>query len=462
MIENNKKYFFCGIGGAGMNPLAHLLSLDNNIVEGSDSCNQKTLENLKKNNVKCYLGHSSKNINNVDVFVYSTAISPDNVEMKFATDNGIKCLHRADILAQIVNDKRGITIAGTHGKTTTSALTAFLLEKGGLEPTAVIGGYVPDFKGYHRVGNGNWIVAESDESDGSFIKLKSEIGVVLNIDSDHLDHYKDLDEIILAFEKYVSQIKNDGTLVYNSDDKNVFNLISHLKIKKVGYSIEKKSDFFADNISINSLNSSFTVSENNISYDVELNLPGIFNVSNAMAAIASARLAGVSIENIKKGCREFNGIFRRFQFLGKFFNADIVDDYAHHPNEIKAIKNIVDKIDKRTVAVFQPHRFSRTKSLFFDFVDVLSTFDTLIITDVCAASEKNIDFSSKKLFHEIYKFNKNVVFVKKLDHIKKHLIKLVHQYDLILFMGAGTISKTAHDLVTHSSYNGKKSDCYEA
>ena len=176
MVENRKKYFFCGIGGAGMSPLAHLLAAENHIVVGSDSTEQKTLDGLRKNNIQCYVGHNAGNLNDVDVFVYSSAISNENVELQFAKNNGIKCLHRADILAQLVNNKKGITIAGTHGKTTTSALAAFLLYKGGLDPAAAIGGYLPDFNGYHRLGAGEWIVAESDESDGSFKKLKSEIG----------------------------------------------------------------------------------------------------------------------------------------------------------------------------------------------------------------------------------------------------------------------------------------------
>ena len=449
MSENKKKYFFCGIGGAGMSPLAHLLAAENLIVAGSDSTEQKTLDGLRKNNIKCYVGHNAENLNDVDVFVYSSAISNENVELQFAKNNGIKCLHRADILAQLVNNKKGITIAGTHGKTTTSALAAFLLYKGGLDPAAAIGGYLPDFNGYHRLGAGEWIVAESDESDGSFKKLKSEIGVVLNIDLDHLDFYKDLDEIILAFKKYISEIKKGGTLIYNWDDKNVSNLIPELNIKTVGYSIKNESDFFAKNILQSPLSSTFKVCEKDIEYDVELNLPGEFNVSNAMAAIAAARCAGVSVKDVKRGCREFKGIFRRFQFLGNFLDADVIDDYAHHPEEIKAIKKITDKIGKNTIAVFQPHRYTRTKRLINEFVDVLSSFDNLILTDIFAASEKETDFSGKILYEKILGKNKNIniLFVEELDDIKGELNKLVKKGDLILFMGAGTISKVAHELV---------------
>jgi len=306
-----------------------------------------------------------------------------------------------------------------------------------------------DFNGYHRLGKSEWFVAESDESDGSFRKLKSEIGVVLNIDSDHLDFYKNLDEIILAFKFYISEIKNNGTLIYNSDDKNINNLISQLKIKTIGYSIKNKADFFAKNILINPFNSTFKVCEKDAEFDIVLNLPGKFNVSNAMAAIAVARQAGVSIKDIQIGCKEFKGVYRRFQLIGKFLNADVVDDYAHHPEEIKAIKKITDKIGKNTIAVFQPHRFSRTKSLIDQFVDVLSSFDNLILTDIFAASEKENDLSGKVLFEKIIekRKNKNVVFVKNLNDIKVELNKLVQKDDLILFMGAGSISKTAHELV---------------
>jgi len=449
MAENIKKYFFCGIGGVGMSPLAHLIADEKNIVEGSDSNDQKTISNLRKKNIKCYIGHKAENINDVDYFVYSTAISNENVELQFAKNNNIKCLHRADVLAKLVNNQKGITIAGTHGKTTTSALTAFLLYKGGLDPTAAIGGFLPDFNGYHRIGKSDWIVAESDESDASFKKLKSQIGVVLNIDSDHLDFYKNLDEIIDAFKFYISEIKKNGTLIFNCDDDNITKLIPELNIKTVGYSIKNEADFFAKNIFINPLNSTFKVCEKETEYNIELSLPGEFNVSNAMAAIAAAREAGVAIKDIQKGCKEFKGIFRRFQMIGKFLDADVVDDYAHHPEEIKAVKKITDKIGKNTIAVFQPHRFTRTKSFINQFVDALSSFDSLILTDIFAASEKETDFSGKILFEEVLKKskNKNVVFVKNLTDINDELNKIVKKDDLILFMGAGTISKTAHELV---------------
>ncbi len=447
MSGDRKKYFFCGIGGAGMSPLAHLIAAEKHIVEGSDSTEQKTLEGLRGQGIKCYVGHAAENLNNVDVFVYGSAISNDNVEFQFAKKNGIECLHRADILAQLVNNQIGITIAGTHGKTTTSALTAFLLYKGGLNPAAAIGGYLPDFNGYHRLGDSEWIVAESDESDGSFKKLKSAIGVVLNIDSDHLDFYKDLNEIILSFQEYISKIKKAGTLIYNSDDEIVCELIPELKIKTVGYSILRESDFYAKNILIKSFSSTFKVCETETEYDIELNLPGEFNVSNGMAAIAVARCVGVSVEAVQKGCQEFKGINRRFQVIGKYLEAEVIDDYAHHPQEIKAIKKITDKIGKPTIGVFQPHRYTRTKSLLKEFVDVLSSFDKLILTDIFAASETEIGFSGKMLYKEVLKKNKNVLFVEKLDDIKGELNKLVQKDDLILFMGAGSISKTAHELV---------------
>jgi len=430
-----------------MSPLAHLLAAQNYTVEGSDSTDQKTLDGLRAKGIKCYVGHNAENINNVDAFVYSSAISNDNVEFQFAKKNGIPCLHRADILAQLVNNQKGITIAGTHGKTTTSALTAFLLYKGGLEPAAAIGGYVPDFEGYHRLGTGGWFVAETDESDGSFQKLKSEIAVVLNIDSDHLDFYKGLDDIILSFQEYVYKIKKGGTLIYNSDDDNVAELMVKSGIQIVGYSIIRESDFYAKNIVIKPFNSFFKVCEKEKEYDIELNLPGKFNVSNALAAIAAARRAGVSIESVQQGCREFKGINRRFQRLGNYLEAEVIDDYAHHPREIKAVKNIADKIGKPLICIFQPHRYTRTKSLINEFVDVLSSFDNLILTDIYAASETDAGFSGKMLYEKVKKKNSNVLFVEKLDEIQEKLNGLIHKGDLILFLGAGSISKMAHELV---------------
>jgi len=432
-----------------MSPLAHMMFAENYFVEGSDSVEQKTLVGLRDKGIKCFVGHKTENLKDVDVFVYSSAISEDNVELQFAKNNGIECLHRADVLARLVNNQRGITIAGTHGKTTVSALTAFLLSVGGLDPSAAIGGYVPDFKGYHRLGKSGWFVAEADESDGSFLKLKSEIAVVLNIDSDHLDFYKGLDDIILAFEKYISGIKKDGILVYNCDDENVSKLASNLNIKTVGYSVLKETDFYAQDIIAKPICSTFSVREKEADYEVELNIPGDFNISNALAAIAAARKAGATVGAVQKGCREFTGVNRRFQRIGNYKGAEVIDDYAHHPREIKAVKNIADKTGKNYICIFQPHRYTRTKKLLNEFVEALSSFDNLILTDIYAASETDPDFSGEKLFEKIKEKNNNVLFVKNLEDIKSELNGLVNEVDLLLFLGAGSISKAAHKMINN-------------
>jgi UDP-N-acetylmuramate--alanine ligase len=448
-VEPGTRYFFCGIGGAGMNPLAHLLVKKNIRVSGSDYTESGVLESLRLAGITCYVGHDSAHVGDVDVFVYSSAIPDDNPELQVAQEKGILCVHRSDVLAQMVNGARGVTIAGTHGKTTVSALAALMFVEGGLDPVAVIGGFVPAFNGYHRYGAGEWIVIESDESDGSFQKLESEIAVVLNIDTDHMDYYDSLESIVDAFSVYVSKVKPGGTLVYNADDPYVCAACRHVNdlVGMVSCSLEKTADFTASDIQLNPWSSCFTVKEAREEYRVTLGVPGKHNVMNALQAIAAARSAGVSVEAVMLACREFHGVHRRFQVLGTYREATVIDDYAHHPREITATLAAAATLGRPVLTVFQPHRYSRTEKLMQEFVDVLGAVDRLILTDIYSASEQDTGMTGRMLYDQLAGLRNDIAYVEDLALLPDMIAENIHPGDVILFLGAGSISHVAHALV---------------
>jgi len=434
-----------------MNPMAHLLALSGADVSGSDCVEKSVLDDLRAHGVKCFVGHNADNVGNADVFIYSTAIKQDNPELIRAKEKNIKLLHRAELLANLVNNSRGVNIAGSHGKTTVSALTTVIFDAAELDPTAVVGGYIQKFGAYYKNGNSDWVVVETDESDGSFQIFDSEIAVVLNIDTDHMDYYKDLNALIKAFGNFISKIKPEGTLVYNADDENVKKTIAEYAACKnlISCSVKSNADYTASDIKLNKHSSEFTVRENKSGnkFEITLNVPGEHNVLNALQAIAAARTAGASIPAIQKGCKLFNGVDRRFQSLGKFCGADVIDDYAHHPREIEATLKTAKKINKKIVTVFQPHRFTRTEKLFDEFTDVLGKCGELILTDIYSAGEKPGEVTGETLFESVRKINNQAKYVKELNNIPEKLKEIISPDSIILFLGAGTISNLAHKII---------------
>lgn len=450
--DKSANCFFCGIGGVGMNPLAHLLALRGARVSGSDAVEKKALDDLRKNGVRCFVGHNTKNINGADVFVYSTAIKKDNPEFIRAKENKLTFIHRAELLAKLVNNYKGICIAGSHGKTTVSAMTSVLFEAAGLDPTAVVGGYIQKFNAYYKNGKSDWVVVETDESDGSFQLFNSEIAVILNIDTDHLDYYKNLDELIRCFGNFIKKIKPNGTLIFNADDPNTCLAVEKFAEGKKLISCSRRkndADFFASDIYLSENSSEFIVTEKttNIKYKIQLNTPGEHNVLNAVHAIAAARVAGATVEAVREGCSLFTGVNRRFQLIGKFRGADVIDDYAHHPAEIQAVLKTARNLGKKIITVFQPHRFTRTEKLFNEFVDALSNCENLILTDIYSAGEKKGSVTGKMLYDAVAKKNETALFIEKLEDVPRALLKKADEKTVILFLGAGTISNLAHKIV---------------
>ena len=449
--NENAKCFFCGIGGVGMNPMAHLLALRGANVSGSDCIEKPVLDALRNHGVNCFAEHRAENVNDADVFIYSTAIKSDNPELIYAKKNNIKCLHRAELLANLVNNSRGVNIAGSHGKTTVSALTAVIFDAAGLDPTAVVGGYIQKFNAYYKNGKSDWVVVETDESDGSFQIFNSEIAIVLNIDTDHMDYYEDINALIKAFGKFISNVKPEGVLIYNADDENVKTAVAKYASgkKMISCSVDCSADYNALNIKLNKHSSEFLVHESNTEneFKIILNVPGEHNVLNALQAIAAARIAGASISSVQKGCKLFEGVNRRFQFIGRFCGANVIDDYAHHPREIEATLQTANALGKPVVTIFQPHRFTRTEKLFNEFTDVLGKSGKLILTDIYSAGEEPAGVTGEALYKSVREINDNAVYVKELNDIPAILKQIVSPDATILFLGAGTISNLAHSIV---------------
>jgi UDP-N-acetylmuramate--alanine ligase len=444
-----RRYFLCGIGGAGMNPLAHVLAARGALVSGSDACAQKSTEMLRAAGIACAIGHAAGQVRGADVFVYSSAIADDNPEFHYARAHGIACLHRAHVLAQLVNQARGITVAGTHGKTTTTALLALMLTTAGFDPTAVVGGVVPAFNAYHRLGQADWFVVETDESDGSFQLFDSSLAVLLNIDADHLDYYPDLAAIEAACARYVARIKPGGTLVYNADDAHATAVaatapahVAHLACSCTG-----PASFRAQHVVLQPWSSTFRVSEAGATYPVTVGVPGQHNVSNALQALAAARSIGVPVDAVQRACAAFHGVQRRFQVLGTCQGATIMDDYAHHPREIEATLRAARALGQPLLVVFQPHRFTRTAKLLDDFVRVLGGLDRLILTEIFSASETPGAVTGRTLFDRVRAGAPQTQYVADIAAVPDAVRRACRAGDLVLFLGAGTISAAAQQLI---------------
>jgi len=448
-IHPGARWFFSGIGGVGMNPLAHLFARRGMQVVGSDCAAQKTLDPLRAAGITCYVGHDAAHVEDADLFVYSTAIAQDNPEFVRARERGIPCLHRSLALALLVNNSHGVTIAGTHGKTTTAAMTAILFAAAGLDPTAVIGGFVPQFNAYFRDGHGPHVIAESDESDGSFDRLVSSIALMLNIDADHLDFYPNIEAIETAFCRFLANVRPDGTVIYNADDPRVCHAVASAPAAaaRVSCALDARADFTASGIRLLPWSSEFTVHGGGSEFPVTLGTPGRHNVLNALHAIAAARVAGVSIESILASLPSFHGVHRRFQLIGEFNGAAVIDDYAHHPCEIAATHAAARGLGRPILAVFQPHRFSRTRKLLDEFTDVLGSFDRLILTDIFAASEHPSDVSGQTLFDRVRSRTPGTQYIPRVEDLLPAVAAAVRPGDVVLFIGAGSISAAAHALV---------------
>ncbi len=453
MISNNKKIkiHFIGIGGIGMSGIAELMHKIGYTVLGSDNNESENVKRLKSIGINVKIGHSKKNLQDVNAVVFSSAIKKNNPEILKAKKNNIPIVSRADMLGELMKNKKCIAVAGSHGKTTTTSLVGNILELGKLDPTIVNGGIINSLSKNNKFGKGEWMVVEADESDGSFLKLPHQISIITNLDIEHLDFYKTKKNLFLAFEQFIMNLPFYGIAIVNNDDKNLKTIVSKNRTRKIiTYSRKNKyADIFIDKIifkkeySIFSLKFNIPIQNISGSHSYKIKAIGLHNVLNGTASIIAGLSAGVKNTYIKKALSNYIGVKRRFSNLGNVNSSIIFDDYAHHPTEIAATLSGAKQINKNIIVVFQPHRYSRTKILFNEFIFVLSKIKKLYLLDTYSAGEKKIKgFESIDLFSNLIKINKNIVYVGKKS-LNKLIYRETSQKNIIIFMGAGSISKKA-------------------
>jgi len=448
IFKMNKKEctHFVGIGGVGMSGIARIMLELGYDVSGSDLKKSVITKRLENIGARIYLGHHEDNIkNDVKAVVISSAIPANNSEVVKAKSLGIPVIQRAEMLGELMKRQRGIAIAGAHGKTTTSSMLAFVFEKSNYDPTVVIGGELNDIGGNAKLGSGEYIIAEADESDGSFLKLSPSITVVTNIEDDHLDYYGTREQINKAFYEFIVNTPTDGFAVLCVDSLGVKQLLPQLegKVKLIKYGLFDGADYIAKDILLDGLQTKFTVENKaNILGEVHLNVPGKHNICNALAAVAVGVECGLAFDDIAKSLMEFHGVHRRFQKIGECGGVSVFDDYAHHPSELKAALEAANTLKpRRVIGVFQPHRYSRTEFLKSEFGTAFEKADILVVTKIYSAGEKPIQgVSAQLIVKEVEKqTGKKVNFVANKDDVAQKLVKIVKPGDLVLTMGAGNI-----------------------
>lgn len=462
-----KKYHihFVGIGGIGMSGIAELLLNLGYKVSGTDTASTDITDRLKSLGGTVYKGHHGSRIEGADVVVISSAISPDNPEVIAAAQASVPVIPRAEMLAELMRLKYSIAVAGAHGKTTTTSLIASVLAKGGLDPTVVIGGKLKSIGSNALLGQGNFIVAEADESDGSFLKYSPAIAVVTNIDREHLDFYKDIDDIKNAFIAFIDRIPFYGLVVLCLDNEFVQDIIPKIKKRCTTYGMSSQADFHAKNISIEGLKSRYKVYRHGKALgEITLNLPGIHNVYNSLAGIAVGMELDIPFDLIKNALETFQGVQRRLEIKGEAKGIAVIDDYGHHPTEIKTTLQAVKESwpDRRVVVVFQPHRYTRTKALFDDFTRAFYQSDHLVILPVYSAGEKMIEgVDSVSLCEGITSHgHKEVIYIEGHESAVTYLNRELRENDILLTLGAGDVWKVGmavlDSLMKRKKRNAKK------
>jgi UDP-N-acetylmuramate--alanine ligase len=452
---------FIGIGGVGMSGIAEVLQNLTYKVSGSDIADSVTLRRLSQLNIKTFIGHDAKNLQNVDVVVISSAVKHDNPEVIEAKRLNIPVVPRAVMLAELMRMKQGIAIAGTHGKTTTTSLVASVLAEGGLDPTFVIGGRLNSADANAKLGSGDYIVVEADESDASFLNLLPVMAVVTNIDEDHMETYgHDFEKLKSSFIEFLHRMPFYGAAIVCIDDAAVRAIVPLLARPVITYGLAEEAQIRAVDIQARNGQMTFTVQLNSedskSAFPIELNLPGLHNVRNALAAIAVALELEIDVVSIQKALAQFRGVDRRFQNYGNLKLADgsvftLVDDYGHHPVEMKATIEAARGAypGRRLVLAFQPHRYSRTRDCFEDFIKVMSSVDAILISEVYAAGEaKIVGADSRSLCRAIRLHSKiEPIFVDDIQNMAVEILDIAKDGDVVLCMGAGSIGTTSKNIV---------------
>lgn len=445
MFRNSKKLHFIGIGGIGMSGIAEILINLGYEVSGSDLSESEQTRRLREMGATVYQGHFPSNIEDYHVVVTSTAIDPTNPELIEARKRNIPIIHRSEMLAELVRLKHGIGVAGTHGKTTTSSMLAYLLDHGKINPTAVIGGKVLNFGSNARVGEGEYIVFEADESDGSFLKLLPSIAIVTNIDADHLDHYKYFNNVKEAFVEYMNNIPFYGYSVLCIDDPVVRELLPRVERPYITYGFSDDADLQAVNVRLEKGRMKFEAIQGEGSMgEFEITSLGNHNVLNALSVIAVAIDLGMPLEAIREGLASFQGVGRRFERIGEENDILVIDDYGHHPTEIRATLAALKKLERRLLVIFQPHRYSRTELLWDEFGQSFANADLVFLTEIYPAGEKPIKGVTSSLIAESIEKHENrkAVIIEKFEEIPDVVAESARKGDVIVTLGAGDIYKS--------------------
>ena len=461
MLIPNKKIHFIGIGGVGMSALAGLLIAKGYKVSGSDLKLNKMTKRLKAKGAEIFLGHRPENIVAQDLVIYSSCIKENNSEIIEANKKSVTVMHRASLLGVLMDEKCGIAVAGTHGKTTTTSLIALVLKSGGQNPSFAIGADVDVLGGNAYEGEGKYFVAEADESDGSFAQLNPVYSVITNIDREHLDYYEDLNHIIRTFERFIGNTNKNGALFCCCEDENIRKALKNYKGRLITYGFNSDAHVQAVNIRLQAMQSVFECRFNGQSLgDFRLNIPGKHNILNALAAICIGVEVAIDHNSIKKALALFTGADRRFQVKNSRSGIIIVDDYAHHPTEISATLEAARRWEKRVIGVFQPHRYSRTKFLKKEFGRCFAYADHVVITDIYAANETPIDgLGAKAIYEEVKQSgHKSVCFLPR-EKVKDYLLETVKDGDMLMMLGAGDIGNLVEELnqklLTQENLTGK-------
>lgn len=451
--KKNRHVHFVGIGGIGMSGIAELLLRLGYQVSGSDLRTSETTKRLVECGACIHVGHQAEWIQGAEVVVTSTAVPADNPEVLAAAATHVPVIQRAEMLAELMRLKRyGIAIAGSHGKTSTTSMVAAVLSEAGLDPTVVVGGKVHSLGSNAKLGDGDFLVAEADESDGSFLKLSPVIEVITNIDLEHLDYYRDLAHIKDVFAQFIDKLPFYGVAVLCGDDANIACLLPRLRKRVVTYGLTEQTDLQAVDITMEKGRGRFTVLLHGQKMgSLCLNRPGRHLIYNSLAALGVARELEIDFEIAARALENFQGVQRRLQTRGEFGGILVIDDYGHHPTEIRATLSAVREgwPERRVVVAFQPHRYTRTAALFANFATAFHGADVLVLTDIYAAGEQVIDgVDSASLCAAIRQHGqKNVVFVPNLVQRPQELLPLLQEGDLLLTLGAGNIVRVGEDII---------------
>ncbi len=448
-LSPGRKGHLIGIGGVSMSSLAEVLSGMGLTITGSDMNESPNVLSLRRKGIDVLIGHHASNItDDVEFVVRTAAVHDDNPEILEAHAKGIPVFERTQAWGSISKDyANALCICGTHGKTTTTSMCTHIMMAADKDPTVMIGGTLPLLKAGHRVGHGNTIIMEACEYYNSFLSFHPTVAVVLNVEADHLDFFKDLDDVKRSFHLFSQRVPSDGYVVANLDDPNTMEVVQDISGRLLTFGLSKDADVTADNIEFIGATSHFDILyKGKLFTDVTLHVPGLHNVKNALAATAACISLGVRPNAVKYGLAGFNGAGRRFEFKGKYNGADVYDDYAHHPGELKVLLDTVEQLNyQRTVLVFQPHTYSRTAALFSDFVEQLKRPDVVFLAEIFAAREKNtIGISSADLAKEV----SGSIFCPTFDVIEDSLRAIAHPGDIVLTVGAGDVYRIGEKLIS--------------